>query len=117
LVDGRPRTLNIKQMVTAYVDHRRTVIRRRTKFLLKKAEDRLHIVEGLRIAVDHIEEVVRTIRQAKDVDDARTQLMARFALSEIQSNAILSMQLRALTGLEREKLEDERRRLVAEIAD
>ncbi|MFH0943587.1 MAG: DNA gyrase subunit A [Planctomycetota bacterium] len=116
LVGGRPRTLNLKQMLSAYVDHRRVVIRRRTRFLLDKAEKRLHIVEGLTIAVDNIDEVVRLIREAKDVETARTGLMSRFKLSEIQAVAILQMQLQRLTGLERQKLEEERQKLIAEIA-
>lgn len=115
LVGGRPRTLNLKQMLFAYVEHRREVIRRRTRFLLDKAERRLHIVEGLKIAVDNIDEVVRLIRQAKDVDTARDGLMQRFELSEIQATAILQMQLQRLTGLERDKLEEERQKLIAEI--
>ncbi len=117
LVDGHPRTLNLKQFLESYVSHRREVIRRRTQFLLKKAEDRLHIVEGLKIAVDHIDEVVRTIREAANVDVAKTNLMAKFSFSEIQATEILKMQLRALTGLEREKLEAERLKLISEIAD
>jgi DNA gyrase subunit A len=117
LVDGRPRTLNLKQMIESYISHRREVIRRRTQFLLKKAQDRLHIVEGLKIAVDNIDEVVRTIREAADVEEAKTRLIARFGLSEIQANEILKMQLKALTGLEREKLEAEHQELLREIAD
>ena len=117
LVDGRPRTLNLKQMLLAYLDHRREVIRRRTRFLLDKAEKRLHIVEGLRIAVDQIDEVIQTIRSAPDVDTARERLMERFGLTEIQATSILQMQLQRLTGLEREKLEEEYNSLLAEIAE
>ncbi len=116
LVDGRPRTLNLKQMLEAYVGHRRVVIRRRTRFLLDKAERRLHVVEGLKIAVDHIDEVISIIRNAADVDQARLQLMERFELTEIQANAILQMQLQRLTGLERQKLEEEIQELKEEIA-
>jgi DNA gyrase subunit A len=115
LVDNRPRTLTLKELIECYIKHRRDVIRRRTRFLLAKAEARLHIVEGLRIAVDHIDEVVRTIRAAKDVDTARVQLMAKFELSEIQAIEILRMQLQRLTGLERDKLEEERKNLIVEI--
>ncbi|MBI4879305.1 MAG: DNA gyrase subunit A [Planctomycetes bacterium] len=116
LVGGRPKTLGLKEMLEAYVSHRRDVIRRRTRFLLDKAERRLHIVEGLRIAVDHIAEVIQIIRGAADADAARRALMSRFALSEAQTNAILQMRLQQLTGLEREKLEEEHRELVEEIA-
>ena len=116
LVAGRPKTLTLKQMLSAYIDHRREVIRRRTRFQLDKAEKRLHIVEGLKIAVDNIDEVVRMIREATDVETARTGLMGRFELSEIQANAILHMQLQRLTGLERQKLEEEWQELIAEIA-
>ncbi len=116
LVGNRPRTLNLKQMLEAYLVHRRDVIRRRTRYQLKKAEDRLHIVEGLKIAVDHIDEVVRIIRQAADVDSAKNTLMQTFSLSEIQAVEILRMQLQRLTGLERDKLEEERKKLIEEIA-
>ncbi|MBK6939476.1 MAG: DNA gyrase subunit A [Planctomycetes bacterium] len=115
LVDNRPRTLTLKDLIESYIKHRRDVIRRRTRFLLAKAEARLHIVEGLRIAVDHIDEVVRTIRAAKDIDTARAQLMEKFQLSEIQAIEILRMQLQRLTGLERDKLEEERKNLIVEI--
>ncbi len=115
LVGDRPRTLNLKQMLQAYIDHRREVIRRRTQFLLDKAERRLHIVEGLRIAVDHIDEVIRIIRGAADVEIAKSELMKRFDLSDIQATHILQMQLQRLTGLERQKLEEERQRLIEEI--
>ncbi|HVY62017.1 MAG TPA: DNA topoisomerase (ATP-hydrolyzing), partial [Planctomycetota bacterium] len=117
LVDGRPETLNLKELLEAYRDHRIDVIRRRTRFLLKAAEARKHIVEGLRIAVDHIDEVIKTIREAQTPEIASTQLQAKFGLSEKQAEAILAMQLRRLTGLEREKLEQEYEQLLAEIAD
>jgi len=116
LVDSRPRTLALPGLMQAYLDHRRTVIRRRTRFLLGVARARLHIVEGLRIAVAHIDEVIATIRAAASTDDARRLLQERFELSEKQSEAIVNMRLRALTGLEVEKLEAEWRELVAEIA-
>jgi DNA gyrase subunit A len=117
LVAGRPEVLNLKQLLESYRDHRIEVIRRRTQFLLEKAEERKHIVEGLRIAVDHIDEVIKTIREAATPEAASTALQARFGLSARQADAILAMQLRKLTGLEREKLEEEYRSLLAEIAD
>jgi len=117
LVNGRPEVLNLKQFLESYRDHRVDVIRRRTQFLLKRAEERLHIVEGLRIAVDAIDSVIATIRQAKDPEEARTGLMTGFGLTDRQAEAILAMQLRRLTGLEREKLEEEYRKLLDDIAD
>jgi DNA gyrase subunit A len=117
LVDGQPRYLTIDRMLAYYLEHRRIVVRRRTQFDLDKAERRLHIVEGLRIAVDHIDEVIRIIRGSSDTDDARTKLMDVFELSEIQTNAILEMPLRRLTGLERDKLEEEYKELVSLIAE
>lgn len=107
LVNNRPQVLNIKQMIYYFVEHRHDVVVRRTQFELQKAEHRAHIVEGLRRAVDFIDEIVSIIRHAASPDDARTQLMARFEFTEIQANAILDLQLRRLTALEREKLENE----------
>ncbi len=115
--DRQPRTLNLRALLDAYIKHRRIVIRRRTKFLLGKAEDRKHIVEGLRIAVDNIDEIIRIIRASADREQAREGLRAAFNLSERQAQAIVDMRLGALTGLEREKLEDEFNQLVATIAD
>ncbi len=117
LVNGRPRYLTLDRMLRYYIEHRREVIIRRTQFDLEKAEKRLHIVEGLRIAVDHIDEVIRIIRGSSDTEEARAKLMDVFELSEIQANAILEMPLRRLTGLEREKLEAERNELVALITE
>ncbi len=117
LVKGRPETLNLKELLEAYRDHRIDVVRRRTKFLLARAEERKHIVEGLRIAVDHIDEVIKTIRGAATPESASLELQTRFGLSARQADAILAMQLRRLTGLEREKLEQEYQALLAEIAD
>jgi len=105
--NGRPVTLSLKSLLEAYRDHRIDVITRRTQFLLRKAEDRLHIIEGLRIAVANIDEVVETIKTSQNVDLARQRLMDRFELSEIQARAILDMRLARLTGLEIEKLEAE----------
>jgi DNA gyrase subunit A len=102
--DGRPRTLPFKAMIEAYRDHRIDVITRRTRFLLKKAQDRLHIIDGLRIAVQNIDEVVEIIKKSANVDEARTRLMERFTLSDVQARAILDMRLARLTGLEIDKL-------------
>jgi DNA gyrase subunit A len=117
LVNNRPRYLSLKQMLHHFLDHRREVIVRRTRFDLAKAEARLHLVEGLRIAVQHIDEVVEIIKRSESVDVARQKLMETFGLSEVQANAILDMPLRRLTGLEREKLEAEYAELLATIND
>ncbi|RME76679.1 MAG: DNA gyrase subunit A [Planctomycetota bacterium] len=117
LVGGRPETLDLKRLLECYLDHRREVIRRRSQFLLDKAEARKHILEGLRIAVDHIDEVIALIRAAESAQAASVELQARFGLSEKQAEAILSMQLRRLTGLERQKLEEEYNAVLEEIAD
>ncbi len=116
ILDGRPRTLGFKQMLECYRDHRIEVIKRRTRFLLRKAEERLHILDGLRLAVQNIDEVIEIIKKSASSDDARTKLIARFALSDIQARAILSMRLSQLTGLEIEKLEEEHREVVERIA-
>jgi len=115
IMDGRPATLNLKQLLAAFVKHRFEVIVRRTRFLLRRAEARAHIVEGLLIALDHIDEVVDTIKKSPDVDAARARLVKRFQLSEAQANAILAMQLARLTGLEREKVETEYKELQEKI--
>ncbi len=104
---GRPRTLNFKQLLEAYRDHRIDVITRRTRYLLARAEERLHVIEGLRIAVSNIDEVVEIIKTSRSVEEARARLAERFGLSEIQARAILDMRLARLTGLEIEKLEAE----------
>src|SRR6266436_754618 len=104
---GRPRTMNIKQMIECYIAHRREVITRRTKFELQKAEERAHILEGFRIALDNIDAVVKIIRNADDRDDAKKKLMDKLKMSEIQCNAILDIRLYQLTGLERDKIEEE----------
>lgn len=116
LVNGEPKILNLKQILEYYIKHRQDVIIRRTRFDLKKAEARLHILEGLRIALDHIEEIIKTIKSAKDDAEAKKNLMEKFSLSEIQAQAILDMKLRALTGLNRDKIEDEYNNLVSLIA-
>lgn len=104
LVNGRPETLNLKQLIEYYVKHRIEVITRRTEFELKEAEKRAHILEGLLIALDHLDEVIALIRGSKDPDEARSGLMEKFSLSEIQARAILDMRLQRLTGLERDKI-------------
>jgi DNA gyrase subunit A len=115
--ERQPRTHNLRGLLDCYLRHRRNVIRRRTMFLLRRAEDRKHIVEGLRIAVANIDEIVRLIRASENRDDAKDKLSAAFGLSARQSQAIVDMRLGSLTGLEREKLEEEFQALVAEIAD
>ena len=115
LVNGRPMLLNLKDMIKHFVEHRHDVVVRRTRFDLKKAQDRMHIVQGLLIAQDNIDEVVHIIRSSKSVDMAKQTLQERFGLSEIQSAAIVEMRLRQLTGLEREKLEVERAELERQI--
>ncbi len=117
IADGRPKTLTLRALIDHFIEHRKVVIRRRTKFLLKKAEERKHIVEGLRIAIDAIDEVIRIIRAAADPDEAKTQLIAAFKFSPPQAQAIVDMRLARLTGLEREKLQEEFDALVAEIKD
>ncbi|MBN8202164.1 DNA gyrase subunit A [Bacillus sp. NTK034] len=117
LVDGQPKVLNLKQCLQHYLDHQKVVIRRRTEFELKKAEARAHILEGLRIALDHLDEVINLIRSSQTTDIAREGLMTKFNLSEKQAQAILDMRLQRLTGLEREKIEDEYSSLVALIAE
>lgn len=104
LVQGRPETLNLKDMIVHYVNHRIEVITRRTQYELKEAEKRAHILEGLLIALDHLDEVIALIRGSKDPDEARSGLMEKFNLSEIQARAILDMRLQRLTGLERDKI-------------
>lgn len=117
LVNGQPRVLSLKEMMLNYIDHRQEVITRRTRFDLKVARDRLHIVEGLLKALDYLDEVINLIRSSKDREEARQGLIARFQLSEIQANAILDMRLAQLTGLERSKLENEHGELLDRIAD
>src|SRR5207237_8043476 len=107
LVRGRPRVLNLKQLLEQYREHRTEVITRRTRFLLAQAEEHAHILEGKIIAVDHIDEVIKIIRAAKDGEEARENLIARFEFTVRQAKAILDMTLRALTGLERDKLKME----------
>lgn len=117
LVNKTPKQMGIKEMLQHYVDHQIEVTVRRTRFELKKAEDRAHILEGLRIALDHIDEIIRIIRASETDSVARNELIERFHLSEIQANAILEMRLRRLTGLERDKIENEYQELMIQIAD
>jgi len=118
LVDSSPKTLSLKDVLQHHIDYRKQVIKRRTEFDLGKAKERAHILEGFKIALDHIDEIVKTIRASKSPETALTNLREKFELSEIQAKAILEMQLRRLTGLERQKVEDEYRetiRLIAEL--
>ena len=107
LVDGQPQTLSLKSVLQHHIEHRRIIVRRRTEFELKKAQERAHILEGLKIALDNLDAVIKTIRAAADVDVAREQLMGKFKLSELQAQAILDMRLARLAALERKKIEDE----------
>ena len=116
LIDSRPKRFNLKELLQAFIDHRVVVIRRRTQFLLDRALERAHIVEGLLKALDHIDEVIETIRSSPDVPTARTRLMERFGFTERQADAILEMRLQRLTGLERDKLDAEHKKLADEIA-
>ena len=117
LIDGiQPRILGLHEMLSEFLKHRQKVVRRRTEFELKKAKERAHILEGYKIALDHIDEVIKTIRASKTQDEAEKALIAKFKLSEIQAKAILAMQLRRLTGLEREAIENELNELQALIA-
>ncbi|MDR6999994.1 DNA gyrase subunit A [Neobacillus niacini] len=117
LVDGHPKVLNLKQCLVYYLDHQKVVIRRRTEFELRKAEARAHILEGLRIALDNLDAVINLIRSSQTTDIAREGLMTQFNLSEKQAQAILDMRLQRLTGLEREKIEEEYQGLVKLIAE
>ena len=117
LVNNEPKVLNILDMLTHYLDHQKDVVTRRTKYDLNKAEERDHILQGLLIALDNIDEVIRIIRGSATVQIAKETLMERFGLTEVQAGAIVDMRLRALTGLEREKLENEHKELMAKIAE
>jgi DNA gyrase subunit A len=113
---GKPRTMNIKQMLECYIAHRKEVVTRRTQYELRKAEERAHILEGYRIALDNIDAVVKIIKEADDREQAKVKLMSKFKLSEIQANAILDLRLYQLTGLERDKIEEEYAELIKRIA-
>ena len=114
---GVPKTLGLKDIISKYIEYQKEVIIRRTKFDLDKAEKRVHILEGLKIALDHIDEVIKLIRGSKSDEEAKAGLMSKFSLSEIQSDAILEMKLRRLTGLERDKIENELNDLLEKIKD
>src|SRR6188508_3029157 len=117
LVDGQPQTLPLKNVLEHYIDHRKDIVRRRTEYDLGKARARAHILEGLKIALDHLDAVIKTIRESSDVDTARTNLMSRFDLSELQAQAILDMRLARLAALERKKIEDEYLAIIQLIAE
>jgi DNA gyrase subunit A len=117
LVDNQPRVLNLKEILQHYIDHQRCVIVRRTQYDLKEAQDRAHILEGLRIALSHIDEIVDLIKKSKDPEEAKGRLMSEYGLSDAQSQAILDMRLQRLTGLEQEKIEAEYQEKLALIAD
>jgi DNA gyrase subunit A len=116
LVDGEPRLLTLKRALEVYIEHRREVIVRRSRYELAKAEARAHVLEGLRIALDHLDAVITTIRQSPDVETARSELIRRFELTEAQAQAILDMQLRRLAGLERQRINEEYEELIRQIA-
>ncbi|MBA2265651.1 MAG: DNA gyrase subunit A, partial [Chloroflexi bacterium] len=117
LVDGQPQTLGLKKMLEHYITYRRDIVRRRTEFDLARAQERAHILEGLKVALDNLDDVIATIRAAADVDAARSALMSRFGLTDVQANAILEMQLRRLAALERKKIEDEYRAIIQLISE
>ena len=112
LVKGQPKVLNLKEILVNFIDHRHEVVMRRTKFELEEAEKRAHILEGLKIALDNIDDIIALIKKSKDPETARTNLMRQFKLSEIQAKAILDMRLQRLTGLERKKIEEEYKELL-----
>ncbi|HOD65947.1 MAG TPA: DNA gyrase subunit A [candidate division Zixibacteria bacterium] len=114
---GVPKQMSLKQLIRAFVDHRHEVVVRRTQYDLRKAEERAHILEGYRIALDHIDEVIALIRKSKDTPTAHAGLMKKFGLSDVQATAILEMRLQRLTGLERQKIEDEYRELIQKISE
>ena len=117
LVDDQPKVLNLKQMLYYYLEHQKVIVRRRTQYELRKAEARAHILEGLRIALDHIDEIIALIRGSQTTDIAREGLMTKFELSEKQAQAILDMRLQRLTGLERDKIEQEYSELMTLIGE
>ncbi len=112
LVKGQPKVLKLKQVLSEYIDHRHEIVTKRTQYELNEAEKRAHILEGYRIAIDNIDEIIELIKKAKDPEDAKIKMVKRFKLSEIQAKAILEMRLQRLTGLERQKIEDEYRGLI-----
>lgn len=117
LVDGEPKTLTLREMIDYYIAHQKDVIRRRTQFDLEKAKDHLHLLEGYKIAIDYIDEVISIIRSSKSIADAKTNLCERFGLTEVQATAIVQMQLGRLSGLERDKIEEDYRNTSEKIAE
>ncbi len=117
LLDGQPKVMNILDMLQFYLEHQKDVVTRRTRYDLNKAEERDHILQGLLVALDHIDEVIQIIRSSQTTQIAKERLMERFSFSDVQAQAIVDMRLRALTGLEREKLENEHKELLAKIAE
>src|SRR4030066_2456895 len=117
LVDGEPRMLSLKQALRVYLEHRLTVIRRRAEYELEKARQRAHVLEGLRVALKHLDEIIELIKKSTDADVARDRLMKRYHLTEIQAQAILDMALRRLAALERKKIEDEYKEVTAQIKE
>ena len=117
LVDNQPKVMNLLDMLTYYLEHQKDVVTRRTKYDLNKAEERDHILQGLLKALDHIDEVIRIIRASASTAEAKSNLIERFEFTDVQAQAIVDMRLRALTGLEREKLENEHKELMAKIKE
>src|SRR5690606_16236319 len=117
LVNGRPKVLSLKDMIHHFVEHRREVVVRRTRYDLRKAEERAHILEGLKIALENIDEVIKIIKESENVDSARSRLIDRFGFSEVQAQAILDMRLQKLTSLETLKILEELRELLALIEE
>lgn len=117
LINNRPQTLNLKQLIVAYIDHRKEVIQRRTRFLLDRAEEKAHILEGLRIALKNIDNIINLIKSSNNIEEARISLVAKFSLTEIQANAILDMRLQRLTNLEQAKVEEEYRKICENISE
>ncbi|MFQ5882468.1 MAG: DNA gyrase subunit A [Candidatus Methylomirabilales bacterium] len=116
LVDNQPKVCTLKQLLQSFIDHRRTVVLRRTRFDLRKAEERAHILEGYRIALDHLDEVIALIRRSRTVEDARTGLIQRFAMTPVQAQGILDLRLQRLTALERQKIQEEYQEIIQTIA-
>ena len=112
---GRPKVMNLKQFLRCFVEHRREVVERRTKFLLRKAKERAHLLEGFRTAIDNIDEIVHIIRSSRDDDEAKARMLEKFGLDDVQSSAILEMRLKQLTGLQRDKIEEEYKQVMASI--
>ena len=117
LVNNEPKVLNLSEMLNYYLLHQKDVVTRRTKYELNKAEERAHILQGLLIALDNIDEVIQIIRSSRTTQEAKERLVERFGLTDVQAQAIVDMRLRALTGLEREKLEAEYKELMEKIAE